>query len=131
MGRKEKIERGRGGKDRRAVTLHFAILLAGWALVGGMLPAQGPPRQLPLEPLHDSGQSVTPAFEGWFRNPDGSFSILWGYFNRNLKEALDIPIGPNNRMEPGGPDRGQPTHIPSSPAMGRLHRDGAKGFREQ
>src|SRR4030095_2979918 len=34
-----------------------------------------------------------------------------GYFNRNQKETLDIPVGPNNRIEPGGPDRGQPTHF--------------------
>jgi len=62
-------------------------------------------------PLHDSGQSVTPAFEGWFPNSDGSFSILWGYYNRNLKQELDLPVGPENRMEPGGPDLGQPTHF--------------------
>jgi hypothetical protein len=67
--------------------------------------------QLPMEPQHDSGQSVTGALEGWFQNQDGSFSILLGYFNRNLKEELDIPIGPDNRIEPGGPDRGQPTHF--------------------
>jgi hypothetical protein len=67
--------------------------------------------QLPMEPLHDSGQSITGALEGWFPNPDGSFSILLGYFNRNLKEELDIPIGSDNRIEPGGPDRGQPTHF--------------------
>jgi hypothetical protein len=30
--------------------------------------------------------------------------------NRNYKERLDIPVGPDNRMEPG-PDRGQPTHF--------------------
>jgi len=64
-----------------------------------------------MEPIHDSGQSVTGAFEGWFPNSDGSFSLLLGYFNRNLKEELDIPIGPNNRIEPGGPDQGQPTHF--------------------
>ena len=68
-------------------------------------------KSLPLEPLHDSGSSVTAAFEGWFKNADGSFSLLFGYFNRNLKEELDIPIGPNNRIEPGGPDQGQPTHF--------------------
>jgi hypothetical protein len=67
--------------------------------------------QLPLEPLHDSGQSVTGAFEGWFRNPDGTYSILLGYFNRNLKEELDIPIGRDNHIDPGGPDQGQPTHF--------------------
>ena len=36
---------------------------------------------------------------------------LLGYYNRNHKQELDIPIGPNNRIEPGGPDRGQPTHF--------------------
>src|SRR6185436_19380143 len=65
----------------------------------------------PFEPPHDAGQSITAAYEGWFRNPDGSFSLLLGYYNRNQKQEVDIPIGPNNRMEPGGPDRGQPTHF--------------------
>lgn len=66
---------------------------------------------VPVQPPHDSGQGVSPAFEGWFANPDGSFSILFGYFNRNYKQEPDIPIGPDNRIEPGGPDRGQPTHF--------------------
>src|SRR3989449_8653825 len=69
------------------------------------------PRQLPLEPAKDSGQSITGAFEGWYANADGSFTLLVGYFNRNQKEILDIPVGPNNRIEPGGPDQGHPTHF--------------------
>ena len=81
------------------------VLLAASA---GLVPAQ---QQLQVQPPHDSGQSVTPAFEGWFANPDGSFSILFGYFNRNFKQELDIPIGADNRIEPGGPDQGQPTHF--------------------
>jgi len=64
-----------------------------------------------MEPPHTSGQSVTGAFEGWFSNGDGTFSILLGYFNRNTRESVDIPVGPNNRIDPGGPDRGQPTHF--------------------
>ena len=68
-------------------------------------------QQLPFEPPHNSGQSITGAFEGWFPNADGTFSLLLGYYNRNQKEELEIPIGPNNRIEPGGPDRGQPTHF--------------------
>lgn len=67
--------------------------------------------QLPLEPARNSGQAVTAAYEGWFRNADGTVSLLVGYFNRNLQETLDIPVGPNNRVEPGGPERGQPTHF--------------------
>ncbi len=67
--------------------------------------------QLPLEPKHDSGQSITAAYEGWFHNPDGTFSLLIGYYNRNQKQELDIPVGPNNKIEPGGPDQGQPTYF--------------------
>ena len=76
-------------------------------LASALLVAQS----LPLEPSHDAGQSVTGAFEGWFPNPDGTFALLIGYYNRNLKQKLEIPVGPNNRIEPGGPDRGQPTHF--------------------
>jgi len=67
--------------------------------------------QLPLEPKHDSGQSVTPAYEGWYHNPDGSFTLLIGYYNRNQKQEVDVPVGPNNKIEPGAPDQGQPTHF--------------------
>lgn len=67
--------------------------------------------QLPLEPSKQKGQNVTAAYEGWYRNPDGTFSLLVGYFNRNHEETIDIPIGPNNSIEPGGPDQGQPTHF--------------------
>lgn len=66
---------------------------------------------IPVGPPHDSGQRVTPAYEGWFPNPDGTFSILFGYFNQNFKEEPDIPIGADNRIDPGGPDQGQPTHF--------------------
>jgi hypothetical protein len=65
--------------------------------------------QLPLEPMKDAGLGVTAAYEGWFKHPDGGTYMLVGYFNRNLKQSLEIPIGPENRIEPGGPDHGQPT----------------------
>ena len=60
---------------------------------------------------HATGQEVVPAYEGWERNPDGSFNLVFGTMNRNWDEALDIPIGPHNSVEPGGPDQGQPTHF--------------------
>jgi len=89
--------------------LAFAILAAGAALLWArLLCAQ---QTVPVEPPHDSGQSVTGAFEGWFPNPDGSFSLLFGYLNRNFKQEPDVPIGPENKIEPGGPDQGQPTHF--------------------
>ena len=68
-------------------------------------------QSLPFEPALEAGQSITGAYEGWFANPDGSFSMLVGYFNRNTKESVDIPLGPNNQIQPGGPDYGQPTHF--------------------
>jgi hypothetical protein len=68
-------------------------------------------QQLPSEPVRQFGQSITGAYEGWFTNPDGSHNFLVGYLNRNSNQAVDVPIGPNNRIEPGGPDHGQPTHF--------------------
>jgi len=62
-------------------------------------------------PVASAGRSITGAYEGWFPNEDGTFSILIGYFNRNREQEIDIPIGPNNSIEPGGPDMGQPTHF--------------------
>ena len=58
-----------------------------------------------------SGQTVSPAFEGWEENADGSFSLLFGYMNRNWEEEPDIPIGSDNNFSPGSADRGQPTHF--------------------
>ena len=57
------------------------------------------------------GQNIAPVFEGWEPNPDGSFTMVFGFFNRNCEEVLHIPIGPDNFMEPGGPDQGQPTRF--------------------
>src|SRR5271170_5668492 len=97
----------------KAVSLIMApglrIALTGVALVVGcgMVWAQAPaPRPAPEKKI-----GITGAFEGWFKNPDGSFSLLLGYFNRSDKDELDLPIGADNRIEPGGPDRGQPTHF--------------------
>jgi hypothetical protein len=60
---------------------------------------------------YSRGQNVSPAFEGWEQNADGSFNFLFGYMNRNWEEEIDVPIGPENNIEPGGPDQGQPTHL--------------------
>src|SRR5881628_804431 len=87
-------------------------------------------QSLPLEPPHEAGNSVTGAFEGWFKNPDGTFSLLLGYYNRNQKQELDIPIGPNNRIEPGGPDRGQPTHFMPGRGWGLFVVKVPSGFGE-
>jgi hypothetical protein len=74
--------------------------------------AAGEARQLPTElpsTKFVSGQDVVPYFEGWIKNADGTFDMVFGYFNRNWQEEPAIAPGPNNSVEPGGPDRGQPT----------------------
>src|SRR5580704_5501658 len=58
-----------------------------------------------------SGQDVAPVFEGWERNTDGSFNMVFGYMNRNYEEQVNIPVGPNNKIEPGPADQGQPSHF--------------------
>ncbi|PWT80363.1 MAG: hypothetical protein C5B57_12345, partial [Blastocatellia bacterium] len=60
---------------------------------------------------YSSGQSVSPAYEGWMPNEDGSFTMYFGYMNTNWQQEFDVPIGADNAMEPGGPDQGQPTHF--------------------
>ena len=60
---------------------------------------------------YNKGQSLEPAFEGWMPDTDGSFTMYFGYMNPNWEEHLDIPVGPANAIEPGGPDQGQPTHF--------------------
>jgi hypothetical protein len=73
------------------------------------------------------GQSVHPAFEGWWPNEDGSFTMWFGYMNSNWEEQFDIQVGHDNYfalVEPGAlddidvdavilseVDRGQPTHF--------------------
>jgi hypothetical protein len=75
--------------------------------------------QLPLEPPSKNfGQSVWPVYEGWYRNLDGSYTLLVGYFNPNAEETFDVPIGESNHFMPGDPDRGQPTHFTNGRGWG-------------
>ena len=94
-----------------------ALALAAVMLAPAAAGAQPPRSPLPLEPEGDRGEAVFPALEGWYRNADGSHTILLGYFNRNAV-PVDLPIGPDNHIEPGGPDLGQPTHFQPRRAWG-------------
>lgn len=76
----------------------------------GLANAQQLPTAIP-QTKFASGQNVVPYFDGWIRNADGSFDLVFGYFNRNWQEELAIPAGPDNTFEPGPPDRGQPTYF--------------------
>ena len=97
--------------------------------VNAQQPAPRPnvPAGVLIEPLGTTGEAVYPAFEGWGPLKDGSNTLLIGYFNRN-KEAVDVPIGPDNRIEPGGPDYGQPTHFLSGRQWGMFAISVPKDF---
>jgi hypothetical protein len=88
-----------------------AIAVGVWAVA---LPSQAqlPRPPLALEPLGARGEAIFPAFEGWGPDKTGeSLLLLLGYYNRNRSQELMIPIGPDNRIEPDGPDYGQPTYF--------------------
>jgi len=60
---------------------------------------------------YPKGQDVSPTFDGWQKNADGTISMWFGYYNRNTQEELDVPVGPNNTLDLGNGDQGQPTHF--------------------
>jgi hypothetical protein len=76
-----------------------------------MAVAQNLPQTYIPQTKFSRGQNVVPSFDGWIRNADGTFTMVFGYFNRNIEEDLVIPAGPDNRLEPGLPDQGQPTYF--------------------
>src|SRR5262245_20466744 len=96
---------------RLIITAAAAALAAGVAASAQQGVGQTPAPYPLSQGIRERGSSVTGAFEGWYYNKDGSQNWLVGYYNRNTKQELDIPPGPNNRIEPGGPDQGQPTHF--------------------
>ena len=86
----------------------------GTAFLAALLLVPGGPAAAQIEHdytqvKYDRGLNVQPAFEGWVRNPDGSIDLWFGYLNRNWAQRLHIPIGPDNTLDPGGLDHGQPT----------------------
>ena len=94
-----------GVSGRRRHTRAWVVL--GLSVVLVVATARAPSGQYRFR----TGRTIAPSFEGWERNPDGTFNMVFGYLNRNYEEVLDIPVGPNNHVEPGGPDQGQPTHF--------------------
>ena len=92
----------RGGRFVRPLSIALVAMA-----VGFLWPGSDAAGQI----TYTRGQNVAPSFEGWMPNPDGTFDIYFGYFNRNFEEHVHVPIGPDNNLQPGGPDRGQPTYF--------------------
>ena len=101
---------------RPSVVLAAAVCLFAAPGEAQVIPQEG--RVFNEQLLRPSGQAVVPLFEGWFENSDGTSDICFGYFNLNTAEALDVPLGPDNFIEPSEFDGMQPTHFDRVPEAG-------------
>jgi hypothetical protein len=116
--------------------LQEAAVIGRW-LIGALAiamimdaPSMGAQGQRPLAPPPaDSGLRVAPFFDGWYQNPDGTFTLSFGYSNLN-REEVEIPVGPDNAVTPKEYDGRQPTaFLPGVPdatdaaAAGRRQRE--------
>lgn len=102
----------------RSFTAAFIGVLLAVPIATATTQAQEPstsPGQWPVQTVRPTGQTVTPVFEGWFRNPDGTISLSFGYYSRNSEEIVDIPVGPDNFIEPAMYNGKQPTHFLPQP----------------
>src|SRR5262245_6125354 len=71
-----------------------------------------PPALVDAQSLsYTKGQNVSPAYEGWEEEADGTRYFLFGYMNRNWEEELNVLVGSENSFSPGSADQGQPTHF--------------------
>ncbi len=105
---------------RPALILGLAVLMAVPAFAQNPNNSRyGNGLRMPLSPAPPTGEPIAPFLEGWFKNDDDTFTLSFGYFNLNTGEAHDIPIGPNNFIEPAEYNGRQPTHFPT----GRYRRD--------
>jgi hypothetical protein len=90
-----------------------AVILAALLAIAGVLSVDARQQaRLPLSPGAPGGAGVAPFFDGWYANPDGSFTLSFGFMNRNSEEVVDIPLGEHNFIEPAEFNGRQPTHFP-------------------
>lgn len=102
--------------QRRRISIVPALMLV--ALGAAPLQAQVRVDQWPNAPQPPHGRQVVPFFEGWYDNGDGTFTLSFGYLNRNLNDPIDIPVGERNYIEPAKYDGVQPTHFIGSHQRG-------------
>jgi len=96
----------------------LATLIAGLLVVISFAVQAQPsdqPRFLSLTAA--DGVPIIPVLEGWIANADGTVSFSFGFFNRN-EEAVDIPLGVNNYLDPAKWNGIQPTHFPPGRGVG-------------
>lgn len=88
----------------------WGLSVALFLLIAGLVSLKAQQDSFPGYP-ETRGLDVSPTFDGWKSNPDGTITMYFGYYNRNTDEAVDVPIGPDNTFDLGNGDQGQPTHF--------------------
>lgn len=107
--------------SRLALPLLMGLLVA--APAQAQLPERL--RDYPLGTPAASGEAVAPMFNGWVKNEDGSTTMVFGFANQNREAIVDVPLGPNNKLEPEQFQGAQPTHFPV------YNRGGFVGIQER
>ena len=69
-------------------------------------------------------RAVIPYFEGWIKNPDGTFDMVFGYFNRNFVQEFAIPAGPGQQASSRSARRRPADLLPAATAA--IHRSACK-----
>jgi hypothetical protein len=113
------------GLVRLALAAAFAAAVASSTVFSQSQPL------LPSYPKLAFGGTISPAYDGWFDNADGTRTFMMGYYSRNWEDPIEVPIGPNNHFEPGPPDRGQPTYFLPNRNFGMFTVTVPKGFTEK
>lgn len=110
---------------KRFTTTAVAAALVG--LFSASASAQLPEhlRDYQLSQRSTTGEAIAPFFNGWIANADGSTTYVFGFANLNREEIVDVPLGPNNFIEPAEFDGAQPTHFPI------YSRGGFRGIQER
>lgn len=88
---------------QKKLTIVLWFVVGAILVVASIVPVhaqQLPTISRPLGLRAPVGLPVIPIFEGAYENEDGSVTYSFGYLNRNTGEALEIPLGSNNRIEP-------------------------------
>lgn len=63
----------------------------------------------PQQPIPDEGLPVSPFFEGWYDNGDGTYTLSFGYLNRNETTVVHKPLGDDNYIDNSDFQGMQPT----------------------
>ncbi len=109
------------------------LLLAGGLTTTGSVGAQEPTSAFDADPAFEfgplgsvrnfraAGMPVIPVFDGWIDHGDGRADLCFGYISLNLEERRDIPLGPENFVEPARFDGIQPTFFLEVPPGWHRH----------